>query len=190
MERRSVLRAGWLAAAGAYVSACDQRPTVSHESAAPNQPMASPTPAPAAAGTRSMGSLPDKFVVGPGKGLQLFFHGLCSFVLPKTSSEPLRVAMLKAYPDDKAHRHFASLVVPRGGVDLVASDAEPSGVDGDHITYSLKDIYVSLSTAGVSTPVLRINNAPMNVPCSTAGSWDNFGWVLSLNQLYPTGTRA
>ena len=133
--------------------------------------------------------MPDQFALrGDGKGLQLFFHGMCAFVLPKASGQPLRVAMLNAYPNDVAHRHFASLVIPRGGVDLDASTAEPSGVDGYHLIYGLKDIYVTLSTAGVMSPAVKVGRAPVTA-CPTAATWANVNWSLDMNLLY-NGTRA
>lgn len=177
MERRSVLQAGCLAAVGSLLEGCAKR-----------GPHVIP-PFPAVSGA---GSLPPKFVVEGGKGaagVQLFFHGLCAFVLPKSPGESLRVAMLNGYPDDVEHRHYASLLVPRDGVDLAKSSAPPAAVDSDHITYTLRDMSMRLSVDGVSSPMLRIHNVPVSPGCATTMTWDNFGWVLDMSVFFPTGSR-
>ncbi|HEY2152464.1 MAG TPA: hypothetical protein VGH34_16765 [Vicinamibacterales bacterium] len=171
MERREILQAGFLAAAGTVATACGHKvpPDVT-----PTTPMLEPP----------MGSLPGVFSLGGRRGLQLFFHGMCSFVLPSAPGDPLRVAMLKGYPADKEHEHRAVLLVPRGGVDVNASTTHPSGVDGNHIIYSLEDMYVTVAVADLKTPVLKVNNTPVGLcPTLHGADWNSMGWVLKMSDL-------
>src|SRR5262245_26169928 len=122
MERRTMLQAGWFAAVGSLAAACTEQKAPVQGTNPPAAASAKATGTPPTGNTPHAaadyhGSLPERFDLGSGKGLQLFFHGMCAFVLPKAARQPLRVAMLNAYPNDIAHRHFASFVVPRGGVD-------------------------------------------------------------------------
>src|SRR5262249_24930001 len=141
--------------------------------------------------------LPEKFFVtgGPGsKGLQLFFHGLCAFVQPKTGTGPLRVAMLKGYPDMPEHRHVASLVLPRDRVNPSTSTTPPSPIDSDHLIYGLNDVYITLTYGGaVGNPGLKVKKTAITQGCADLLSkkWDDFGWVLDMTQFsdFSSGTR-
>jgi hypothetical protein len=140
---------------------------------------------------RRESSLPSTFVVGSGTGLQLFFHGLCAFVLPKATTDPLRVAMLNGYPDDADHRHVASLVVPRDGVDLAASTARPSAIDSDHIIYGLNDLSMTLKIDKVSKPGVKVKKTAVGPGCAVDGNWSDFGWVLDMSKFasFASGSR-
>ena len=176
MRRRTMLQAGWCAAAGTLLAAC------AGKRSAPASPEGLP---------KALTSLPPKFFVGAGQGLQLFFHGLCAFVLPKKESDPLRVAMLNGYPDNADHRHTASLVVPRDGVDLAASTARPSAIDSDHIIYSLNDLSVTLKVDRVTRPGVKVNKTAVGAGCAADAKWADFGWVLDMSKFtpYAAGTR-
>jgi hypothetical protein len=176
MRRRTFLQAGSCAAAGSLLSACAGKK--------------GPVVGPFGPGDSS---LPPIFeLTGGSKGLQLFFHGLCAFMQPKTGSAPLRVVMLNGYPDHPDHRHYASLVLPRDGVDFANSTARPSAVDSNHIVYSLNDVSIALKYDSVTTRGLKVNKSTLSTPCVlTDDRWANFGWVLDMSQFadFAGGTR-
>jgi hypothetical protein len=130
-----------------------------------------------------MGSLPDVFVKGPGTGLQLFFHGMCAFVLPAAKGDPLRVAMLNAYPNDKPNQHRATLLVPRGAVDLAKSTAAPAAVDAHHVIYALNDVAITVDVSGLMKPEVKVKNDTVGAGCAAKGNWDNAGWALRMGDL-------
>jgi hypothetical protein len=205
MRRRTMLKAGCSAAAGSLLASCGQQSTQQPSGQTAQTPPAGspeaskaspaggvPPSVPAAAGPGDSSLPPVLQVMGNGRGLQLFFHGLCAFVLPNTGSDPLRVAMLNGYPDDPAHRHYATLIVAKNGVDLAASTARPSAVDSYHVLYGLNDVAVSLKVGSVSHPGVKVKKTAPGAPCATPGdNWANFGWVLDMTDFpdYKTGKR-
>ena len=205
MRRRTMLKAGCTAAAGSLLAACGQQNTQQPSgqtvqtppAGSPEASKASPTggvppSAPGAAGPGDS-SLPTVLqAMGNGHGLQLFFHGLCAFVLPNTGSDPLRVAMMNGYPDHPAHRHYATLIVAKNGVDLAASTARPSAVDSYHLLYGLDDVAVTLKIGAVTHPGVKVKKTTIGSHCVTSeNDWANFGWVLDMTDFpqYKAGRR-
>jgi len=187
MNRRTMLQTGAVAAASLVMPACGSN--------TPPPPSADqPTPAGAKpdetgrVGAEFSSSLPPKLTLGAPAGLQLFVHGLCGFVLPKSGSDPLRIAMLKGYPDDVHHRHFPSLLIARDGVDVARSTARPSGIDSNHLIYGLDDMAVTVSVEGMEDVSVKVKKSAVGPGCATAANWDNFGWVLDMSQFFK-GTR-
>ena len=184
MRRRALLQGG-LGAAASLLAACAKK--------APGGTPVTPTTGPI---KPSDGSLPETFLLtGGGKGLQLFFHGLCAFAQPRTGPGPLHVAMLNGYPDTPEHRHVASLILPRDGVDLSKSTAKPSAIDSNHLVYSLSDVFITLKYEGtVASPGLKVKKTAITKGCVDfldPTKWDDFGWVLDMTQFtdFAAGTR-
>jgi hypothetical protein len=163
MDRRTLLQAGGLAAIGSLAGAC-------HKTLSPVLvPPELPQPLQATRG---------------GQGLQLFFNGLCAFVLPKTDGDTLRVAMLNGYPDVPLHHHYPSLVVPRQGLDVANTTARPSSVSETYAIFGLDDLYVTLKVSGVPTPQIKVQNHKQKTACANSTNWDDFGWVLDMSQFF------